>query len=140
LSLSIHPIVISEGMKQGDYMKQQLNILVVDDEKEICRLLFKFLSSEGHRVKTAISGREAINLIKKENFDYVFLDILMPGISGEKALEKIKQISPKIKVIMITGSLLIKAKLDRLRQLGASEFLHKPFKIENILEIIKIEN
>jgi len=114
-----------------------LNILVVDDEEEICRMFTKWLSSEGHRVKSALTGKKAIDLVKKKHFDIVFLDIVMPGISGVNTLEEIKKISPKTKAIMITGRLLDKHLLNKLRQRGASGFLQKPFKMEDIMEFIK---
>ena len=116
---------------------EPLNILVVDDEEEICRIFAKWLSSGEHRVESALSGKEAIDLVKKKYFDIVFLDIVMPGISGIDTLEEIKKISPKTKAIMITGRLLDKRLLNKLRQRGASGFLQKPFKIEDIKEIIR---
>ena len=107
-------------------------ILFVDDEKAICQMFMKWLSSEGHDVKSTFTGRKAIGLVKKESFDVVFLDIIMPGISGVEVLEKIKEISPKTKVIMITGSLLKEDSWDELKQKGASGYILKPFSIEDI--------
>lgn len=100
-----------------------LNILIVDDEEEICTMFTKWLSAERHRVKSALTGRRAINLIKKENFDIVFLDIVMPGIPSVEVLDKIKEISPKTRIIMITGKFIDEDLLKNLRQKGASEFL-----------------
>ena len=82
---------------------KDLNILVVDDEKEICGILTKWLSLKGHRVKSVSTGKKALNLIKKKHFDVVFLDIVMPGISGVNVLEAMMQISLKTKLIMVTG-------------------------------------
>jgi CheY-like chemotaxis protein len=108
------------------------SILVVDDEKAICQMFRKWLSSEGHKVKSELTGRKAINLVRREWFDIVFLDIVMPGISGVKVLERIKEISPKTKVIMITGSLLKENTWHELKQKGASGFIMKPFSMEDI--------
>jgi len=113
---------------------KSLNILVVDDEKEICRMFTKWLSLEEHRVKSALTGKKAIKLVKKKYYDIVFLDIIMPGIPAIEVLEKIKKISPKTKVIVITGKLMDVDKdlSSELRQKGASEFLQKPFQMKEI--------
>lgn len=113
---------------------KSLNILVVDDEKEICRMFTKWLSLEEHRVKSALTGKKAIKLVKKKYYDIVFLDIIMPGIPAIEVLEKIKKISPKTKVIVITGKLMDVDKdlSSELRQKGASEFLQKPFQMKDI--------
>lgn len=113
-----------------------LNILVVDDEEQICRMFSKWLSLEGHRVKSALTGKKAINLVKKEYYDLVFLDIVMPGIPAIKVFEKTKEISPKTKVIAMTGKLIDEEMLKELRQEGVSNLLQKPFKMNDIKEII----
>jgi DNA-binding NtrC family response regulator len=115
--------------------KKQLEpqkILVVDDEKAICQMFIKRLSSKGHQAKAVSTGRKAINKAKKESFDVVFLDVIMPGISGVEVLERIKEISPKTKVVMITGSLMKDDTWDELKQKGASGFIMKPFSMEDI--------
>lgn len=109
-----------------------LNILVVDDEEEICKMFKKWLSLEGHRVRSVLTGDRAINLVKKKYFDIVFLDIVMPGIPAIEALEKIKEISPKTKPVMITGKLIDKDLLKEMKQKGASSILQKPFRIKDI--------
>lgn len=115
---------------------KDLNILVVDDEKEICGILTKWLSLKGHRVKSVSTGKKALNLIKKEHFDVVFLDIVMPGISGVDVLEAMMQISLKTKLIMVTGKLVDNDLWNDLRRKGAWGFLQKPFKIEDMTATI----
>jgi len=114
-----------------------LNILVVDDEEDICKMFEKWLSLEGHRVQSALTGKKAIDLVKKEHFDVVFLDIIIPGTTAFEVLEKIKKISPETKVVIITGKLIDKDLLKELRGKGSSAFLQKPFKIEDLLRAIK---
>ena len=113
-----------------------LNILVVDDEEDICKMFTKWLSLDGHRAKSALKGQEAIDLVKKDSFDFVFLDVVMPGIASIDVLKEIKKISPETKVVMITDTLMDKALLNELIQKGALGYLQKPFKIEDIKEII----
>ena len=109
-----------------------INILVVDDEEDICKMFTKWLSLEGHRVISTLTGKKAINLVKKEYFNVVFLDIVMPGIPAVKVYDKIKEISPKTKIVIMTGKLLDNSLLNELREKGSSGFLQKPFKIEDI--------
>lgn len=113
-----------------------MNILVVDDEDKICSIFTKFLSIEGHRVKSALNGNEAVELAKKEYFDVVFLDIIMPGILGVDVIDKIKESSPNTKVVMITGKLVNKDLINELKQKGASAILQKPFKIKDMFDTI----
>jgi len=115
-------------------MKEQkhLNILVVDDEEEICKMFKKWLLLEGHRIKFASTGKSAIDLFKKKNFDIVYLDIVMPGISGIEVFEKIRKISSETKIVLMTGELLDNKVLEELKQKGISKILKKPFKIEDI--------
>ena len=112
------------------------NILIVDDEEEICKMFTKWLSLDGHRVKSALTGRDAVDLIKKDSFNVVFLDVVMPGVPSIEVLEEIKNISPETKVVMITGKLMDKDLLSDLMQKGAIGYLQKPFKIEDIKQII----
>lgn len=116
---------------------QPLNILVVDDEEEICRMLAKWLSLEGHRVRSVLTGKEAINHAEKNHYDIVFLDIVMPGIPAIKVLEKIKEISEETNVILVTGQLEDRNLLKEMKKRGAPGILQKPFKIDDILVRIK---
>jgi len=127
-------IVIEEKVEKAK--PKSLDILVVDDEPDICSMLTKWLSADGHKVKSVLMGSKAINLVKKKHYDVVFLDIVMPGIPGDEVLVKIKEISPKVKVIMITGSLMKKSSWKELKQKGASGYIKKPFKMEDIKKFL----
>jgi len=124
--------IIEEQEKKESENTQHMNILVMDNEEEICKILINWLSTKGHRAKSALTGREAIELVKNEHFNIAFLDIIMPGIPGNIVLEEIKRISPKTKVIMITGKLMSHYLLNALREKGASGCIQKPFGIEEI--------
>jgi DNA-binding NtrC family response regulator len=113
-----------------------LNILVVDDEENICKMLTKWLSLEEHRVKSALTRQEALDLMSKDYFNFVFLDFVMPGISVIEILKEIKEISPKTKIVMMSGNLTDRNLLKELKQRGASNYLQKPFTINDIMEII----
>jgi len=116
---------------------QPLNILVIDDEEEICKVFSKFLSYEGYRVKTVTTGRKALNLAVKEFFNIVFLDLVMPGTSCDKVFDNIKKISPRTKVFLMTGKLIDKDLFSGLREKNVAGILQKPFKLDEIMEFVE---
>jgi len=115
-----------------------MRILVVDDDKNICDSLSWVLKQEGHRVSTCSSGESAVKLIQNELFDVVFMDLMMPGMGGLNALQKILTIQPQLKIFMISGQADISTAV-RATKLGAYDFLEKPLNPEKVtLEIKKI--
>ncbi len=78
-------------------------ILVVDDEKVVCKELRKFLEGKGYDVVEAYSGDEAISAYTRETPDVVLLDILMPGKNGVETLHELKELDPDASVIMVTA-------------------------------------
>ncbi len=122
-------------------------ILIVDDEPKNLKLLGVFLKSYGHVYETAKDGFEALEKIKESPPDLIFLDIMMPGIDGFEVCEKLKknpETSP-IPIVLLT-SLADKESRNRGLQLGASDFLSKPFdktelmvKAKNLLRIREYE-
>ena len=80
-----------------------LHILVVDDEKSIQNLLDLYLTGDGHTSELANNGREGLKKFRLGNFDLVITDRAMPDIGGDQLANLIKQIAPKVPIIMITG-------------------------------------
>jgi excisionase family DNA binding protein len=88
---------------QQNSVKGKANILVVDDE-EVVRLLFKTILGEaGHDVTTVGTAAKGLEVVKEEDFDLVFLDLKMPGMDGAELFRQIKQLKPKLPVVIITG-------------------------------------
>ena len=77
-------------------------ILWADDEIDLLKPHILFLESKGYEMSTVTSGRDAIEAVKKNEYDLVFLDENMPGINGLEALAQIKQLKPNLPIIMIT--------------------------------------
>jgi DNA-binding NtrC family response regulator len=115
---------------------KNLKILIVDDEEKICEMFVKWLSLRGYKVQFALDGKKAIRLAKQETFDFVFLDIVMPGISTHEILEEIREISSLTKVVIITGKLINSGLLNELKLNGASDFLQKPFKLNDVMKLL----
>ena len=112
-----------------------IKLLIVDDEKGITDALNDFFHSRGFAATAANSGEEAIEAVKAARPDIVFLDIRMKGMSGLEALKKIKEMDKKIKVIMLTVH-EEKEIVERAKELGADEYITKPFRIDYLDEIV----
>ena len=112
------------------------NILIVDDEKDLCLLLGDALSSRGYQVRLAHTRKEAMLSVKEQAPDMVFCDLKLPDGDGLKILSKIRAISPRTVVSMITAYGSEEAR-DKAKKLGAYSFIDKPFIEEDILKSIK---
>jgi len=102
-----------------------LSILTIDDEFAICELIHDFLKKKGYKVRSSQSGEEALRLINDERPDIVFLDLMMPDMTGEDILRKIKKLHPDLPVIMLTGFSCEKKAIELLSQ-GAHDYITKP--------------
>ena len=109
-------------------------ILFVDDDSAIRSIVDKYLSREGYKVWLAESGIEALKLLKDKNFDIVFTDFKMPGIDGIELLARIKEYSPEIEVIIVTGHGTLESAVKAMKT-GSYDYLQKPFKLD-LLKII----
>lgn len=110
-------------------MKIKNKILVVEDDDYINKLLCDMLKDSGYITKSAYSGTEAL-IYLKEDFDMVILDLMLPGMSGEKVLEEIRKIKP-IPVIIISAKEDKAVKIKTLR-MGADDYITKPFDMEEV--------
>lgn len=114
----------------------ETNVLVVDDDKGIRFTLEGIIDDEGYSVRGAEDGYQAIELAKETNFQWVFMDIRMPGLNGVETYLEIKKISPKSRVVMMTGfsvEELVKQALEE----GVYAVLFKPLPVEEVLSILK---
>lgn len=107
-----------------------IRILAVDDERPIAELLRLSLTRAGYECVTAYDGIAAANLIEKESFDLILLDIMLPGIDGFELMEYIR--STGIPVIFLTAKNAVSDRVKGLR-MGAEDYIVKPF---DILELM----
>ncbi|MCP4581897.1 MAG: response regulator [candidate division Zixibacteria bacterium] len=117
-------------------MKENVRILIVDDEALMRNLLLKILEQEGYQITLSNSFKEAIGHLNNETFEIVLSDVKMPETSGFELLKEIKQRWPKTTVIMMTAygdAYTVKEAL----MLGADEYITKPFKSHEISLIIE---
>jgi DNA-binding NtrC family response regulator len=106
-------------------------ILIVDDEIDLRTLLSHELTTIGYEIQEASDGAEAIELLKKHQFDLALLDIQMPVMNGIQVLKYIHSHSLKTKAIMLTGYADLKHAMEA-REFGANDFISKPYKIDDI--------
>jgi two-component system response regulator HydG len=112
------------------------NILVVDDLKSIRLTLSGILGDEGYNVVLAEDGYQAIEAAKQTPFDFVFMDIKMPGINGVQTFREIKKVNPQAVVIMMTAYSVEDLVSQALGE-GAYAVVYKPFDIDKIMGIIE---
>ncbi len=112
------------------------NILVVDDEKDICMALNIILTKEGYAVKEAYNGEQAIEYSKREIFDIIMTDIKMGKMDGFEVLKQVRQISPETSVIMMTAFASVVSAVEAMRA-GATDYITKPFINDEIRLTIK---
>lgn len=114
---------------------EKIKILVVDDEAPIRNLLSRYLTSRGYFVETAEDGTKALEKFASFAPCFVFLDFMMPGMSGLDVLKEIKKRSPNTMVIMVTGS-LDAGLAEEVKRVGATELIAKPFRLDQIEKTI----
>ena len=117
-------------------MRKETQIVVIDDEKDICDLFKKVLTDEGYRVFTALEGESGIKTVRTNRPDVVLLDLKLPKMDGIEVLQEIKKIDKNIVVILITGY----GNMDTARmamKFDAFDYITKPIDLEYVKEVIK---
>ncbi len=110
-------------------------ILIVDDEESIIDTLKGSLEDDGHIVITASDGMKALEIIKSQSIDIVFLDIWLPEMDGLTTLRAIKDFNSSIEVVMMTGHGTVNTAVLAIKD-GAFDFLEKPFSLDAVFDII----
>lgn len=114
----------------------QARILAVDDEKIVLDSLRKMLALGGFSIDTVESGSEALGLIRKRDYDFVFTDLKMPGMDGVEVTKAVKHLRPDIDVVVITGYATIETAVETVKS-GAMDYLQKPFTEDELLGFVR---
>ena len=113
-----------------------ISVLVVDDDQDTRDVFGTMLEMHDFEVVGKCKdGKEAYEMYEKLQPDVVLLDIMMPNYDGFFAMEKIKQIDPDAKIVVVTGDLTEKT-AKRLQELGAIEMLYKPYEIDDVAKVV----
>lgn len=118
--------------KQSD----TLRVLVADDDQGLREGLEATLLDQGHQVRTARNGSEALALLGEEPFDLVLSDIIMPDRDGIGLLREIREHFPQTLVVMITAYASMDSVITAVRE-GAYDYLTKPFRTEELYVVVK---
>ena len=113
-----------------------LRLLLVDDEAGFVEVMRKRLARRGVEVTGALSGQEAIQILRRQDFDVSVVDLKMEDMDGIEVLDIFKKMVPDMPVIMLTGHGSEQAAKDGLRK-GAFDYLLKPCELEDLLAKIK---
>lgn len=112
-------------------------ILIVEDDNDINNLIYQTLTKSGYECKQAFSGTEGIMLFDMQDFELVILDLMLPGMSGEDVLNKMKQ-NKNIPVVIMSAKDDIDSKIDLLSA-GAEDYITKPFDIKELGARVKVQ-
>ena len=111
------------------------SVLIVDDEKNIRLTLRETLKSLHLSVDSAVNGEEALDMAAQQSYDLVLLDLKMPGIDGIDVLRRLRELSPKTAVVLLTAHGNVESAVDAMK-LGAVDFLQKPFAPQEIRDLV----
>ncbi|MFH1359696.1 MAG: response regulator [Candidatus Omnitrophota bacterium] len=117
-------------------MADKLKILVVDDKKVIGDLFDYTLGYRGHEITVVDNVQKTLEAIKKEKYDIVFLDIVIPDTDGVEIFKKIKEVAPDLPIVMMSGYSVEERRKEAI-EMGAVACLVKPFEMEEVRRIIK---
>ncbi len=112
-----------------------MNILVVEDEVSVARVIGQEIEALGHSANIAYTGQDALKKVTKNRFDLMLLDIFLPDCRGDKLIPKFKEARPDMGIVTMTGYNIKELELE-VRQQGILYYMVKPFAIEEMKEIL----
>lgn len=121
------------SLKRVEVPEPKARILAVDDEAIILDSFRKILVIAGYSVDTVETGREAIGLVRKHDYDFVFTDLKMPEMDGLDVVKAVKHLRPDIDAVMITGYATIESAVDAMK-FGAMDYVQKPFTADELVD------
>ena len=119
------------------FVDGKIDMLIVDDDKGLCEMLDDMFAQETEiGVTSTNNGLDAIEKIRKKNFDLILTDLMMPGANGMEVLKTAKEIDEGVHVIIITGFASLETAMDAIRK-GAYDYITKPFKLDEIRIVVQ---
>jgi CheY-like chemotaxis protein len=122
-------------LKRVEVPEPRARILAVDDEGIVLDSFRRILVLEGYNVDTVENGPEALNLVQRHDYDFVFTDLKMPIMDGVEVVKAVKHLRPDVDVVVITGYATIETAVETMKH-GATEYVQKPFSAEELSEFV----
>ena len=110
-------------------------ILIVDDDDVSCRLFTEILAGEGHDVRQAHSGEQALECLRREAYDLLLVDVRMPGITGLDVTRTVRREQPQLPIIVMTAFGSIETAVDAIHE-GAFDYVSKPMNLDELKKIV----
>ncbi len=131
------PFSVNSLLKMMEKVSDKPTVLVVDDRGDDRAVLKSVLQLHDFRIVEASSGEEALEKIRKGNYDVCLVDYRMPGMNGVETIEKIREESPEANVVLVSGYTLDEAIKREIEGRGGVAFIKKPFEINNLVDVIR---
>ena len=126
----------AKSLKRVDVPHPLARILAVDDEPVILDSFRKILVVAGYAIDTVESGREALGLVQKQKYDFVFTDLKMPEMDGLDVVKGVKHFSPETDIVVITGFATIESAVNAMK-FGAMDYVQKPFTEDELIDFTR---
>ncbi len=125
----------AKSLKRVEVENPKAKILAVDDEKVVLDSFRKILVLAGYSIDTVETGKEALGLVQKNDYDFVFTDLKMPEMDGIEVTKAVKHLRPDIDVIIITGYATVESAVETMKY-GAMDYVQKPFTEEELVDFV----
>jgi DNA-binding response OmpR family regulator len=126
----------AKTLKRAEVENPKARILCVDDEEVILGSFRKILVLDGYSVDTVETGQEALGLIQKHHYDFLFTDLKMPMMDGVEVCKSVKHLRPDIDVIIITGYASVETAVETMKY-GALDYVQKPFTEDELIAFVQ---
>ncbi len=126
----------AKTLKRAEVTNPKAKILCVDDEEVILGSFRKILVLDGYSVDTVETGQEALGLIQKHHYDFLFTDLKMPLMDGVEVTKSVKHLRPDIDVIIITGYASVETAVETMKY-GALDYVQKPFTEDELIAFVQ---
>ncbi len=111
-------------------------VLIVDDEEGICLLLKELLNGAGYHCQTALSGEQALEILRQQEFDALISDLRLPGMSGLALLQAARAEYPKMILLLAAGGDDVQTRIEATKH-GAHDYLAKPFRLVRVVATLQ---
>ena len=124
--------------RSNDQDESRLNVLIIDDNEQITKMISSFLDMSNHDCTVVNEGKEGLELIKTKQYDSIVLDLAMPEFDGYEILDTLQKEDPSQlrKIIILTASTVPIETVRKFKELGVSACLQKPVDIDQLLSRI----